>query len=74
MTTVFVAMNIDFVCNDDRLRGDEVPCHGDDDRLHGDKPANKWKKARFTFKKGVSGFFHHQAHQLLNNLFFTISE
>ena len=52
-------MNIDFVCNDDRLRGDEVPCHGDDDRLHGDKPANKWKKAHLTFKKRVSEFFHH---------------
>jgi len=37
--------------NDDRLHGDEVPCHGDDDRPHGDKPANKWKKVRFTFKK-----------------------
>ncbi|MBT9637365.1 hypothetical protein [Parabacteroides merdae] len=26
-----------FMGNDDRLRGDEVPCYGDDDRLCGDK-------------------------------------
>jgi len=60
--------------NDDRLHGDEVPCHSDDDRPHGDKPANKWKKCVLPSKRRISEFFYRQIYQLLNNLFFTISD
>ena len=46
---------------------------GDDDRLHGNRSANKWEKYVLYSKRRIFEFFHRQTCQLLNNLFFTIS-